>query len=284
MKEDNEKNGNPILSFSQSIVAGGIAGGTASLVNRPSWTISTRLQQGLPLSFRPSILYKGTSTIIATTLPLTALQLAATSAIERTMGGADTISSEKRMLTAFLGGATPGIVSNSITLTIVQQHKHNTVSFIKSAKSFIRQRGFLKLTTGLPATMLSDGLFIFSFYGLAPTLKKHIQKIGPDNIPADAVSGTLAGWLAAVTTHIPVRIKTFQQNAADIPGKTPNLISTVKSIAAEGGVANFFKGLTPRLFGLPLTITAASMAMQRYDKYVEGPVSPTPNHVKRISI
>lgn len=276
-KSQNEQQGKDqkqVLSFSESLAAGCLTGSVATFVNMPAWALSTRVQQGQPFTLNPRILYRGTAVVLSTMVPSTMAQLTATAYIERSyeksVGGSTTISPEARMLTSFMGGATASPLSNMITLTITQQHKHSISAFLPTAKDFLKKHSARRLFTGLPSTMMADGLFILSFYGLAPTIKKHIRAADSENVLFDVGSGFLAGWFAAVATHPAVRVKTIQHTAADTNGKVPSILAAVKNIVAQDGYVGFYKGLSPRLIGLPLTVAAASIVSERFNEYIES--------------
>ncbi len=267
MSKESDKNTK--LSFLQSVFVGSALGVTGYTINMPFWTAKTRIQAGAPFTLNPFVLFRGLTSILATMAPITTIQIAFTSAIERVMDAETTVSSQQRMLTSFLGGASAAPFSNALTMIIVQQHKQENASFLATAKSTYTKYGLSRFTAGLPAQMVADGLYVFSFYALASWLRMNLySEEQSQSLNAKITSGLMAGLVSVLTTQLPDRIKTYQQLQANASNRIPTILESAKTLCRAEGFRGFFcKGLGPRLIGGPVTIMATSMVSDSLNQY-----------------
>ena len=97
-----------------------------SLNEATSPALQNALQDGRPLSFRPSDLYRGLGANAASIAPITAVQFGANKLYENLAksAGADVDSGAVRIGVAALAGATSGVVACPPELLVIQQQKH----------------------------------------------------------------------------------------------------------------------------------------------------------------
>ncbi|MBA2649833.1 MAG: MC/SLC25 family protein [Legionella sp.] len=249
----------------ESIGVGVATGFVSATVYMPFMTLKVRYQCGEPFTLDPRILYKGYPTILGVIVPVTAIQIFNASRVENAVSGT-TVSSNQRMLSSFLGGASSALISNTLNLSVTQLHKHKYASPFLSLKTLMANHGTQKIMVGLPTSAMGEGLFTLAYYGIVPLVKPHVKKHVDNELASTLMTGVIAGVPTAVITQPLDRIKTWQHKHADVrdaQGNKHGLTRCVKELyQTEGFRVGFFKGLIPRGLGLTATITAAGAAAE----------------------
>ena len=109
------------LSADQNMRLGMLAGICTNVINYPLLTWKNLHQQGIPISYKPKVMYCG--------LPISSLTLGGTTACQfgftniftklLTNGGRDHVSREINLLSSFLGGLVSGIPCSILELTMI---------------------------------------------------------------------------------------------------------------------------------------------------------------------
>ena len=270
MKNDREPFKKKLTSF-ESASIGAIAGVVAATTYMPFWTIKMRYQSNLPFALHPLILYKGFGTILSFIIPVKAIQIFNTSRVESLTAGS-TVTSQQRILSAFVGGASSALLTSPLNLVITQQHKHKHSSPKVAANSLMNQHGKSRILVGLPTHALGEGLYTLGYYAMVPFVKPYMKGYFNSELAASLAAGVLVGIPTAILTHPLDRIKTMQHFCAD-EKNAPNVVKCVKDLVKNDGLwKGMFKGLIPRGAGIvALTMaagTTADLAETTYRNYL----------------
>lgn len=243
------------LTTLESLTIGSIVGFANITINLPLWAIKIRIQCDLPFTVDPRILYKGYTMLLATTVPIAALEIFNTSRIEKILNEEKTVSSQERVFSSFLGGISSSLIGNPLNLIATQQHKHGTTP-LNTTKNMIRQFGIKSIYIGLPASTMTHGLFACAFYGIFPIIKEYARKYTHSEGTAYIFAGVLAGISTAVLTHPLDLIKTIQHRNSDQKGEH-SFIYSFRKIYKNKGSVGLFKGFVPRTLGMCSTVLVA---------------------------
>lgn len=253
------------LTALESVGVGIATGVVSATVNLPFWTIKMRKQCDLPFTMDPRVLYKGFPAVLATVVSITTLQIFNISRVE-SMSSGDTVSSQQRTFSSFIGSISSSLITNPLNIIGTQQHKHNNLSFAKTAKNMSHQLGFRSFWIGLPISAVSESIYISAYYGFFPPLKYYMNTYINNEIFAAMCAAVLAGIPTAVITQPADRIRTMQHQHADEKGKH-HFTPSVKKIYRTKGVIGFFSGLIPRTVAITSTVLAAGTTADKMESF-----------------
>lgn len=236
------------------------------------------VQQGLPLTLDPRVLYRGLGMSIMNMSILTGLQFPLTGAVGKAIkGGADReMSTAEKIGAGFTGGAISGFVcapvrarsrrwraiahpssptkarrappfcpTSQMELVMIQQQRFGS-SLARAAGRIVSERGLLGLFRGLVTSCGREGLFASGYLALGPVFAQTLkEQYLLEGTLGDFTGASGAGVVAASLSHPLDTIKTCMQG--DLAReKYGSMQGTTRVLYAEGGTASFFRGFAFR--------------------------------------
>jgi hypothetical protein len=228
----------------QSLITGSVAGAVEVGVNHPLWTIKIRMQCGDPFTLNPRLLYRGIVPNAASMIPITGIQVGFDRCLLRMLykDGAE-LTDFQCISSAFVAGVGSAPAS-CITEMVMTHQKKTGESFYTAGKYVVSNSGWRGLFTGLPATMMREGIFTPFFLAVTPILKGKVLPYVPNNGVALLVAGIGSGLGATILSQAADTLKTIQQGAAH--PQQVSLGRVVREIYVKDGLYGFFRGGIPR--------------------------------------
>merc|ERR1712192_81251 len=225
----------------------GTAGVMSKACNYPFLSWKNTVQQGLPISFNPVIVYRGLPMACLNLGGTTAVQFATTGFFQNVVAKTGTKPETSQVGGAFLGGLASGVPCSIWELCMIQQQRFGGTLFGTPAR-IVREHGLLGLGRGITTTCGREAMFTMAMLGITPTIqKKLVDSSGYDKNVALAAGALTGACFAATITHPMDTIKTCMQG--DLArAKYTDVSSTWKALANEYGVVQgLFKGLAFRI-------------------------------------
>lgn len=237
------------LSGGQNCALGMLAGLGCKMINYPLLSWKNSVQQGLGVSFNPSVVYRGLPMAMMNLGGTTAVQFGTTGFFQR---GMKQVSDDKDVVEvsgAFLGGLASGIPCSIWELTMIQQQRFGG-SIVSTPIRIVTDHGLVGgLGRGITMTLGRESLFTMAMLGVTPQIQRKLVESGKlgDKNQALAVGALTGATFSATLTHPLDTIKTCLQG--DLARtKYTNVMGTGQSLAAEYGVVQgLFKGLSFRI-------------------------------------
>ena len=235
------------LSGGENCVLGMVTGVMAKSCNYPFLSWKNTVQQGLPISFNPRIVYRG--------LPMACLNLGGTNAVQFGTTGffqklLATFGISQDSVTvggAFLGGLASGVPCSIWELCMIQQQRFGGTT-LGTPQKFISEFGISSLARGSTMTMGRESMFTMSMLGITPLIQQNlVEKSGVEKNTALAAGALTGAIFAGTITHPMDTIKTCMQGDLGMV-KYTDITSTGRLLAEEYGVMQgLFKGLSYRI-------------------------------------
>jgi len=213
------------LSGSQNLVVGIIAGCIQCTLDHPLITLKNMVQQSLPYSFHPRVLYRGTIADMIGLSSLTAIQFYGTGAIKHlilrnkmastslndnnnnsTSINFGALSQTEILISSLGGGMLSGIVCSPWELIMIQQQRFGG-GLLSHVKRLSTANIFL-LTRGMIPSMGREGIFTMGYLGITPILETYnrdqgfVYKFG---------CAMISGTFATILSHPFDTVKTCMQ-------------------------------------------------------------------------
>ncbi|KAF6250639.1 mitochondrial carrier domain-containing protein [Scenedesmus sp. NREL 46B-D3] len=208
---------------------GAVGGVMEVCLMQPMVAFKNALQEGRPLPTTPSQMYRGLLINCGSIAPITASQFGTNRFMERTLmqrTGRQQLSSVERFGCAATAGAVSALVATPTELVIIQQQKKGT-SLLQEVKHFAASYPAYSAYRGLWPCVMRETLYAAGYLGLCPVLFDKL-KDSQQFKPFDT-------------------IKTRMQAAMYAKPEYLSWTSTAATIHREGGMANFWSGLLPRM-------------------------------------
>ena len=212
---------------------------------QPMLYCKNAVQQGLPLTLNPLVLYRGISVSVKNMAILTGVQFPLTGAVASAItGGEDReLSKGEKVVSGFAGGVLSGFVCAPMELIMIQQQRHGTS--LVGATSRILAEGPSTLFRGLATSCGREGLFCAGYLGMGPVFAQTLkERHAADPKLADFAGAVGAGMIAATLSHPLDTAKTCMQGDIERT-KFGDMPQTFRTLAAEG-FGTFFKGWSIR--------------------------------------
>lgn len=243
-------------TFSQSLVAGGLAGTTVDLLFFPIDTIKTRLQssQGFIRAGGFHGIYKGIGSVVVGSAPGAAVFFCTYDTLKRTLPFPTDLAPVTHMVSASVGEIAACLVR---VPTEVIKTRTQTGSYGSSKSSFagarllLAQEGIRGFYRGFGTTIMREIPFTSIQFPVYELLKAKLSVFlggRPLHAYEAAACGSVAGgFAAALTTPLDV-IKTrvmldLRDTAKE---KLPSIPARLKQIYSTEGVKALFAGVVPR--------------------------------------
>jgi solute carrier family 25 (mitochondrial carnitine/acylcarnitine transporter), member 20/29 len=238
------------LSPGENCILGISAGMLCKLTNYPLLSWKNTVQQGIPISFNPAVVYRGLPMAVMNLGGSTGVQFAAMGFFAKYLKKAGCNHEQTQMAGAFLGGLVSGIPCSLWELTMIQQQRFGgSIASVPVRVLKGYGAGPSGLGRGMSMTMGRECLFSLAMLGVTPAIQKSLSS-GSMKMESNTalVAGALAGsFFAATVSHPMDTIKTCMQGDLE-QKKYQSVTKTGQSLAQEYGVAKgLFKGLGFRI-------------------------------------
>lgn len=234
------------LSTAENLGLGTVAGTIEVVLLQPLLYCKNAVQQGVPLTLNPLVLYRGVSVSVINMAVLTGAQFPLSGAIARliTGGSERPLSSGEKVASGFAGGVISGFICAPMELVMIQQQRFGG-SLTSTASRIVSEFGVSTLFRGLTTSCGREGLFCAGYLGVGPMFAQMLrERQVVDGSVADFAGASGAGMIAATLSHPLDTMKTCMQG--DIERKVyTDQVGTFRKIA-EGGYGNFLKGWSLR--------------------------------------
>ena len=168
------------LSGIQNCVVGIIAGCIQCSLDHPLITAKNMVQQNLPLSLNPRILYRGTVADMFGLSSLTANQFFGTGAIKNLIlehkRSGHRLTRSDILLSSLGGGLLSGIIVSPWELSMIHQQRDGG-QLVRHLHAISRQNVRL-LTRGMVPSMCREGIFTCGYLGANPLLEHYVDGDG----------------------------------------------------------------------------------------------------------
>lgn len=198
------------------------------------------IQQGIPLTLNPAILYRGLGMSILNMSVNTGLQFPLTAAATSLITGGQSrrLTSSEMILSGCLGGLVSGFACSPMELVMIQQQRHGG-TLVNTARTIVSTGGSQLLFRGLLMTCGREGVFTAGYLGVAPALSRELaEEYEYGEAQAKIISAVAGGVLAGTLSHPMDTIKTCMQG--DIEGKVYRGLRHTASIVYREG--RMYKG------------------------------------------
>mmetsp|Transcript_56623 Transcript_56623/g.93595 ORF Transcript_56623/g.93595 Transcript_56623/m.93595 type:complete len:278 (-) Transcript_56623:311-1144(-) len=257
------------LSALENLALGVVAGTVEVVMLQPMLYCKNATQQGLPLTIKPSLLYRGLGTSILNMSILSGVQFPITGAVSRVVtGGADRkLEASEKICSGFMGGAISGIICAPMELVLVQQQRHGG-SLVFQTGRVLRDFGVTTLFRGLFTSCGREGLFTAGYLGMGPVFADALeQTYGLQRKIAEFVGAIGAGCIAATLGHPLDTIKTCMQGDIE-QQKFKSMPSTAVTLMRDGGATAFFRGWSWRTSRMILAIFIMGQCKDQLPPYL----------------
>lgn len=235
------------LSGGENCVLGMVTGVMSKACNYPFLVWKNTVQQGLPISLDPRVVYRGLPMACLNLGGTNAVQFGATGFFQKLLATAGTSSDSVQLGGSFLGGLASGVPCSIWELCMIQQQRFGGTIF-GTPKQFIAEYGPSSLTRGVTMTMGREAMFTMAMLGITPLIQQRlVEKSGMEKNTALAAGALTGACFAGTVTHPMDTIKTCMQGDLG-QRKYSDIMSTGRLLAQEYGVVQgLFKGLSYRI-------------------------------------
>ena len=236
------------LSPGENCVLGITSGMLCKSMNYPLLSWKNTVQQGLPISFNPAVVYRGLPMAMLNLGGSTGVQFASMGFFAKQLRAIGCDSQQVQMGGAFLGGLVSGIPCSLWELTMIQQQRFGG-SILGTPVRVMKEHGSSGLVRGMSMTMGRECLFTLAMLGVTPAIQASLRdgNMKMESNTALAVGALTGSFFAATVSHPMDTIKTCMQGDLDRT-KYTTVTKTGGKLAEEYGVAKgLFKGLSFRI-------------------------------------
>lgn len=185
------------LSDVENIGFGLLCGFTDVALFQPMNYWKNAVQQSLPFTLNPSLLYRGVAANLANNSFCVGAQFWLNGVWRKMItGGVNRdLSNIEKVGGGVFAGAASSVVAGPIELVMIQQQRRGTGLLPTTAEMI--KGGPSTFFRGTPGMMGREGLFCAGYLGLMPVARQHFRATFPDSIGATEDSARLAATLTA---------------------------------------------------------------------------------------
>lgn len=252
------------LSGGENCVLGMATGIMAKACNYPFLVWKNTVQQGLPISLNPRIVYRGLPMACLNLGGTNAVQFGSTGAFQKMLAKAGASQDSITVGGSFLGGAASGIPCSIWELCMIQQQRFGG-SLLGTPARFVQEYGAMfSLSRGVTMTIGRESMFTMSMLGITPLIQQNlVESSGVEKNTALAIGALTGAILAGTITHPMDTIKTCMQGDLG-QEKYKGIMQTGRLLAEEYGVMQgLFKGLSYRIALISTTFFLVNSFKQR---------------------
>jgi len=233
------------LSGAENAFLGGCAGVIEITLLQPILYWKNAVQQRLPFTLDPRLLYRGLTASVTNMAVLTSLQFISTGKIAAFITKGDTsrkLKPAEQISAAFLGGAFSGVACGPIELVMIQQQRHGG-NLLRTPFRIVSTFGPLAVFRGLTTSIGREALFTMGYLGIAPVLNEHMRERFPsvNSVVLQFLCACTAAFPAAFISHPLDTIKTCMQG--DIERVLySTFMASWSQVYTQGGARRFYNG------------------------------------------
>lgn len=240
------------LTDSENLMFGALCGTTDVTLLQSTNYWKNAVQQGLPFTLNPTVLYRGYFANVANNAGCLAAQFGLNGVFRKLItGGSNRPLSDTEMIAGgIFAGALSGVICGPIELVMIQQQRKGgglmgtTMDMMKGGpRTFFR---------GTLAMCAREGIYCGGFMGAMPVLRGAIQRnfsdsVGKTEDSARFAAAMIAGPVSGILSHPPDTLKTCMQG--DIEQATyKGYVQTARVVVRERGVTALWGGFPWRCF------------------------------------
>lgn len=254
------------LSEGENILLGGIAALTEGILLQPTLYWKNCLQQGLPLSMSPRMIYRGTGAALCNEVAQMCLQFGATGAIKARLSGYSKAVAD--IGSAAAAGMLSAAVASPIELVMIQQQRVGG-SLVGTPLRVLRENGAGSsgMLRGLGLAVMRDSIYVGGMLGLTPVMQAYLQEShGMQQSSASLSASALGGIAGGVLSHPFDVVKTCMQGDL-AQTKFGSTSSTFRTLLAEGR-GRFSNGMFWRTANITATVYIANECCLHLPKHI----------------
>ena len=161
------------LSGPENVVLGTVTGVCSKACNYPFLSWKNTVQQGLPISFNPRIVYRGLPMACLNLGGTNAVQFGTTGVFQRSLASFGASQDTVTVGGAFLGGLASGVPCSIWELCMIQQQRFGG-SLLGTPAKFVGEYGVGALQRGVTMTMGRESMFTMSMLGITPLIQQRL--------------------------------------------------------------------------------------------------------------
>lgn len=230
------------LSDNENLAVGLAAGLQEQVLVQPLVFWKNSVQQRLPLTVDPRIVFRGTGAACCSNAAITGIQFQFAGVAQKlfTGGVQRPLSPREEVVAGFAGGAVSGPACSFFELTMIQQQRFGG-SLIGTPVRIAQGFGVGGLLRGITASTGREGAFAAGYLGILPVIKRQVADIGIGPWAGSFIGAVCAGLIGGAVTQPLDTIKTCMQG--DLERKTYTSFSgTLRRLHAESGVRGLYRG------------------------------------------
>uniref|UniRef100_A0A7S0ZWP4 Mitochondrial carrier protein n=1 Tax=Noctiluca scintillans TaxID=2966 RepID=A0A7S0ZWP4_NOCSC len=232
------------LSAHQNLVLGVTAGSVDQLLLQPMLYWKNSLQQGLPFTMNPKLLYRGTAASMGNMGFTTGQQFLTAGVFQNflTGGAGQEMTYGQEVAAAWMGGAASGPLCGFMELIMIQQQRFGGSLWGTPAR-LVRERGLSVLLRGGLCTVGRESIYAAGYLGIVPvTQKLFTDTYGLSPHLGSFVGATVGGLACAALSQPLDTAKTCMQGDVERK-KYTNAFQTLKTLHVEyGSVKALYRG------------------------------------------
>jgi hypothetical protein len=254
------------LRVAKQFGVGGVAALIEAVLLQPTLYWKNAKAQGLPMSFSPRVLYRGSTINIFNECQCLGVQFATTALLSSILNSSSSkkgmkqqeqqLSSDTMEVTSAVGGGVlAAFFATPLELIMIQQQLrgHSILNNVRHTMA-ISPHSVMK---GLNITMFRDSIYVGAMLGLTPVLQRKIEGWGVGSSSASFYASMVGGIVAAIPSHPFDVVKTCLQG--DLRGdKYASAMQATGLLMKEGGWTRFFRGGFWRTVNITATVYIAN--------------------------
>lgn len=231
---------------------GALGGVIEVCLMQPTVAVKNALQEGRPLPKHPALYYRGLLINAASMAPITATQFGTSRLIENllTQRTGEAPGTAGRFLAAAAAGTVSAFIGSPSEMIIIHQQR-NGRPLAAEVRHFFSTYGALPIYRGITACMARETMYAGGYLGLCPILYDRLKSspslAGYPPSTAMIIAGITGGVFAAACSHPFDTVKTRMQAYMYSKPEYLTVRRSARTIYQEGGILQFWKGLTPRM-------------------------------------
>ncbi len=243
---------NETPSFIKRFTIGAATGATATLALEPVIYIKNSWQQRKALSSNPRVWYRGLFVNGAGSVPTLAVQNSVYGHTEQYLQKRAWSPTQTKAIASIVTGIACAVPTTPRELLIIQQ-QNNGGLFYAVTRNIIQQHGIQGLFRAFVPVALRNSNASAFFFVACPAIETYIKRHTSNPGLVQLAPGMLAGALSAAITHPLDTIKTNMQAQLHEPNAR-TIVKQIYHATEQPSIMNFYKGATPRLFGVGLSM------------------------------
>mmetsp|Transcript_26760 Transcript_26760/g.58185 ORF Transcript_26760/g.58185 Transcript_26760/m.58185 type:complete len:281 (+) Transcript_26760:74-916(+) len=255
------------LSELQNLAFGMACAPVFTIFLQPTIFLKHARMQGLPLSFCPRVLWRGTPVSIFNETGQAGVQFLTTGIFRKLILG----DANRRLTTledisaASMSGIASAVYVSPVELVMVQQQRYGG-TMVETFSRMLRNRGIPGLMRGFVPTAARDSVYVAGMLSITPLFENLLEHEGLSHHTAVLVgscaSGSLAGSLSCPFDCVKACMKGDLEET-----RYGSMTDTTRKLMRSGGISRFFHGVEWRCINLSTSFLTVALARRLLDYY-----------------